>query len=438
MLYNTGTIAVNGNTATGTGTNWTAPASQIRVGQTLFVLSNPVQMFQITAINSATSLTVTPAASPALSGQKYGILVTDSLSVDGLAQSMSQLINEYDENIGAWETFATTSANQNITVTINGARVTIPAIGKMVQKGSNGAVGVSDGGTGATNAADARTNLSLGNSATRDVDSQFAPVSSYINGAAVMAQVHRDYRNLASYDGISQYPLGMSFGIQLGGNGWGGGSGVDTYTGMLTLRGWHDSSGGGYVSWQLASTSQGLKYRQGNGTIQGNANVGFSTTHTLYSTQNTTKASDGTLKAASPVIKVFSDGAYQTNDESEGCTVTRMKTGEYLIEGCMGMNSDAEWGGIDGGFDIPKDRNGQALIWLDYEVNADGSVLVKTFHREYPTAPAFARNSREGYADGDPADIPADQFVSVRVEMPQNSIWNQRAAMAQVPDSSSD
>ncbi|WP_370961345.1 phage tail protein, partial [Enterobacter hormaechei] len=168
MLYNTGTIAINGNTATGTGTNWTAPASQIRVGQTLFVLSNPVQMFQITAINSATSLTVTPAASPALSGQKYGILVTDSLSVDGLAQSMSQLINEYDENIGAWETFATTSANQNITVTINGTRVTIPAIGKLAQKGSNGAIPIGQGGTGATNVADARTNLGLGSSATRN------------------------------------------------------------------------------------------------------------------------------------------------------------------------------------------------------------------------------------------------------------------------------
>lgn len=165
MLYNTGTIAINGNTATGTGTNWTAPASQVRAGQTIIVMSNPVQLFQISSVNSATSMTVTPAASPALSGQKYAILVSDIISVDGLAQAMSQLIKEYDENIGAWETFATTSANQTITVTINGTTVTIPGIGKLAQKGSNGAVTVADGGTGATNAADALTNLGLGEGA---------------------------------------------------------------------------------------------------------------------------------------------------------------------------------------------------------------------------------------------------------------------------------
>jgi hypothetical protein len=90
----------------------------------------------------------------------------------------------------------------------------------------------------------------------------------------------------------------------------------------------------------------------------------------------------------------------------------------------MGLNADAAWGGIDGGFDIPTDRNKQPLIWLDYEVNEGGSVLVKTYHRTYPDAPVFARNEREGFAGGDPIDIPADQFVSVRVEMPQNSIWN--------------
>ena len=165
MLYNTGTIAINGNTATGTGTNWTAPASQVRAGQTIIVMSNPVQLFQISSVNSATSITVTPAVSPALSGQKYGILVSDNISVDGLAQAMSQLIKEYDENIGAWETFATTSANQSITVTINGTAVTIPGIGKLAQKGSNGALAIADGGTGATNAADARTKLGLGEGA---------------------------------------------------------------------------------------------------------------------------------------------------------------------------------------------------------------------------------------------------------------------------------
>lgn len=171
---------------------------------------------------------------------------------------------------------------------------------------------------------------------------------------------------------------------------------------------------------------------------QGHVQGGQYRWYKVYTAANTTVSSDGTLKAASPVVKLFADGSFETNGESEGCTVTRMKAGEYLIEGCVGMNSDAAWGGIDGGFDIPKDRNGQALIWLDYEVNADGSVLVKTFHREYPSAPIFARNSREGFVDGEPADIPADQFVSVRVEMPQNSIWNQCAAMTEVSDSSSD
>ncbi|EPF1233461.1 tail fiber domain-containing protein [Enterobacter ludwigii] len=186
MLYNTGTIAINGNTATGTGTNWTAPASQVRAGQTIIVMSNPVQLFQISSVNSATSMTVTPAASPALSGQKYGILVSDIISVDGLAQAMSLLIKEYDENIGAWETFATTSANQSITVTINGSSVTIPGIGKLAQKGSNGALAVADGGTGATKAEDARTNLGLGSLATQDANN--VTVSAFrANGEALFA-----------------------------------------------------------------------------------------------------------------------------------------------------------------------------------------------------------------------------------------------------------
>ncbi|HGH4716640.1 phage tail protein [Enterobacter hormaechei] len=426
MLYNTGTIAVNGNTATGTGTNWTAPASQVRTGQTIIVMSNPVQIFQISAVNSATSMTVTPAASPALSDQKYGILVSDIISVDGLAQAMSQLIKEYDENIGAWETFSTTSANQSITVTINGTPVTIPGIGKLAQKGSNGALPIDQGGTGATTAADSRSTLGLGDMAVKNSGEEDG------DGMAVGAF------------GIGR-PSGIKITNETGSPGL-----VTTLSGygFIPFRNEQNITG------RIAASSPALWLRTGgtfaflsipyvssapvriSGGLISNGTIDY--TRTLYDDLNTTKASDGTLKAASPVVKLFADGSFETNDESEGCTVTRMKAGEYLIEGCMGMNSDAAWGGIDGGFDIPKDRNGQALIWLDYEVNADGSVLVKTFHREYPTAPAFARNSVEGYVDGQPADIPADQFVSVRVEMPQNSIWNQRMTMAEVPDSSAD
>ncbi|KJO65843.1 tail protein [Enterobacter hormaechei subsp. steigerwaltii] len=431
MLYNTGTIAINGNTATGTGTNWTAPASQIRVGQTMFVLSNPVQMFQITAINSATSLTITPAASPALSGQKYGILVTDSLSVDGLAQSMSQLINEYDENIGAWETFATTSANQNITVTINGTAVTIPGIGKLAQKGSNGAIPLTQGGTGATTAEGGRANLGLGNSATRDVDSQFAPVSSYINGAAVMAQVHRDYRSLASYDLITQYPLGMSFGIQLGANAWGGGSGADVYTGMLTLRGWHDATGGGYTSWQLASTSQGLKYRQGNGTVSGLTNVGFSTTHTLYSTQNTTKSSDGTLKAASPVARIVKSleecqrtdideagfvwcGCGTANAEAEGITLSRLDVGVYVLTGSAGLASEG-WQLL-----TPMDPGGMGELGVvEAEQTESGGLTIRLYKQKY----MLSDGGEIVKTKGEPMDVPVSSWIDVRLDMPTDSVF---------------
>lgn len=441
MLYNTGTIAINGNTATGMGTNWTAPASQVRAGQTIIVMSNPVQIFQISSVDSPTSMTVTPAAAPALSGQKYGILVSDNISVDGLAQAMSQLINEYDENIGAWETFATTTANQNITVTINGTSVTIPGIGKLALKGTNGALPLDQGGLGATTAEGGRENLGLGDCATRNVGTATGTVA---------AGDDSRFDKIAKLGSAATKDTGEGEGNVLITGSFGVGSKILPVIGDI----WDKSQGTRFCN--VSPSTSGGPGIYGSGIRFSDRNVGSGATSAaqqsfaalilsgkviqfmgmadgvdtgwmkLYHTGNTTRASDGTLKAASPIIKLFGDGSCQLNDESEGCTVTRLATGEYLVKGCEGLNSDAAWGGIDGGFDIPTDRNKQPLIWLDYEVNADGSILVKTYHRSHPSTPAFARNERDGINDGEPIDIPSDQFVSVRVEMPADSIWNKK------------
>ncbi|WP_447624059.1 pyocin knob domain-containing protein, partial [Acinetobacter baumannii] len=146
----------------------------------------------------------------------------------------------------------------------------------------------------------------------------------------------------------------------------------------------------------------------------------------VFSEANTTVDSNGFIKRASPVININPDGTFTTNDESEGATVTRVAQGEYLIEGVLGFNSDAGWGGVDGGIEIPLDVNKQPLIWVDSKVMKDGSILVRTYHRTHTNAPKFARNDIDGYKDGDPIDIPAGRFISVRVQMPEQSIYNVR------------
>lgn len=96
MIYTTGTIAISGNTVTGTGTNFSAPLSLIRVGCTLIAIGNTVQIFTITEIKSGTELSVTPAANPAIpAGTKFSILLSDSISVDGLAQDVAETLRYY-------------------------------------------------------------------------------------------------------------------------------------------------------------------------------------------------------------------------------------------------------------------------------------------------------------------------------------------------------
>ncbi|MDM3264670.1 phage tail protein [Citrobacter sp. Cf039] len=153
-----------------------------------------------------------------------------------------------------------------------------------------------------------------------------------------------------------------------------------------------------------------------------------------YNDGNTTVDANGNLKLASPVIKLKGDGTAEFNEEAEGVMTERIDTGIYKISGVLGFHSEPIWGGVDGGFVIPANTNGLPLLWVDYEIEPDGSITLKTYHRIHHSAPKFARNLigiknedgsfTETVQDGEPVDIPAGRWIDLRVEMPRNSLWN--------------
>ncbi|MEQ4923688.1 hypothetical protein [Proteus hauseri] len=63
---------------------------------------------------------------------------------------------------------------------------------------------------------------------------------------------------------------------------------------------------------------------------------------------------------------------------------------------------------------------------LRCSANLDSDILVKIYHCTHSSAPSFANNEIDCFKNGDLIDIPAGRFISVRVQMPEQSIYNVR------------
>ncbi|PWC10640.1 hypothetical protein B4923_16090 [Brenneria roseae subsp. americana] len=149
-------------------------------------------------------------------------------------------------------------------------------------------------------------------------------------------------------------------------------------------------------------------------------NIPTAATGTALVTGNNAVAdSSGFWKTASPVINIYADGSFTATDDAEGVAVERLSEGTYKITGCAGMHPDAAWNGIDGGVTNPRCRNGLELTWNDFDVEPDGSVIVRIYHRPHPDAISFARNEIDGYENGDLIDVPKGFYIQVRVNMPE-------------------
>lgn len=153
-----------------------------------------------------------------------------------------------------------------------------------------------------------------------------------------------------------------------------------------------------------------------------------------YTTGNTTKSSDGTLKAASPVARIVksredcqredidSDGFSwcgdgTANEEAEGIKISRLDVGVYVLTGSAGLASEG-WQLLP-----PMDPGGMGELGVvEAEQTESGGLTVRLFKRKYML-------NDEGEivkTKGGPIDVPANSWIDVRLDMPENSVWNQR------------
>ncbi|HGM9835563.1 TPA: hypothetical protein ACKRD3_002593 [Proteus mirabilis] len=435
MIYTTGTVSTVSGSAivSGTGTKWTVNNPAIRSGTIILIKNgNANFIYMVDRVNSDTELVISQPATFTVKNTSYSINLTEPNSYSDANNRMTAIASDTTYFLRAMDQWMMN--NGVVTVELsNGQKVTLDSIKKM-----QGDIG---------NKADlTKQSIQTFNGIIEAIPSVWAKKTQN-NWIGLVADENRRYIASKGEGDQAHYKIIIpekkegtvmlvgDFGVGANAtsvindfkkpeasgfyrytdNSINKPSGATSFGSIITAKyDWNNN----FQSIILGNYGEWMRiYRVANGTP--------SSVQVMVSDMWTVD-SNGFYKRASPIIDINPDGTFTTNDESEGATVTRVAQGEYLIEGVLGFNSDAGWGGVDGGIEIPLDVNKQPLIWVDSKVMKDGSILVRTYHRTHPNAPKFARNDIDGYKDGDPIDIPDGRFISVRVQMPEQSIYNVR------------
>lgn len=438
-----GTLTLTNNSAAVTGSG-TAFTTELAAGDFIVVTVGGIPYtLAIKTVNSNTSLTlVSSYTGPTQAGAAWYAVprVAMNLVTAALVAQSAEALRGLNYDKQNWQSIF--SGTGNVTVTLpDGSSFTGPAWNTLTTALNgkadkvSGAVPVNQGGTGATTKEDARVNLGLGTAATSNV------LTGVIDQSAGALVRNRDYGiggNAGAGEGV---PIG-SYGNNanyMALNGWYGGAGVnatnhfDGFSPLLTMC----RFAGGYIG-QIQITNNGkMGIRGGTGATTSNQGT-WTPWYEVYSTGNTTKASDGTLKAASPVARIVQSketnqrtdlyedgfswcGCGTANEEAEGIQLSRLDVGVYLLTGSAGLASSG-WQLLP-----PMDPGGMGELGVvEAEQTESGGLTVRLFKRKYML-------NDEGEivkTKGAPMDVPSNSWIDVRLDMPENSVWNQRQKAA--------